>query len=782
MIRPVTGVVPHAVSKLWAFFVLGILVTTLAFVVASWHSLESTTRQRLAILAAAVARVEDSYLHGVAGELRRLRARLAPLSPPARERLLRHYLRIHPQNREALVLDARDRVLVSAGAHIAQGAGPAIPSLTRLCLIDHHLCLSPPVVTGNGRFVLFARPLSAHETLVLERALGRWPRLRGLIAHLPPHLHIFVVNHTGALEYRLPDTHVDYRAKRSGALMRTLRSHDKPDGTFSGKTIGGFRLGAYHTARDGLVVGVSLPLKDLILTFAHRLEIPLLLIFLLIASATLYYRHSRLEIAEAEARQEEADARVHAERAFAEQQRDFYLAVSELNQFIVRHPEPEALFAETCRIIIAYTGLLFAWIGRIEIGGRIRVVAVSEKRPLGIDWKRELFTTDPTRPEGQGPAGRAARSNHIEISDDLAHDSAFDPWRSMHAQAGTRSASALPIRTKGGVIAILALGSEQPQLFSPPLVRLLEGLVRDLAFSLEDTEREQQLAYQARHDALTGLYNRTFFHQALNEAVEHAGTEARLAIAIFDLDGFKGINDQFGHAVGDELLRRVAQRLLAALPPTATLARLGGDEFGALLAPIGGRDQAMRQVEAARWALDTPFHVTGHDQLTIAISIGVSLLPEDGRQTDDLIRRADLALYEAKRLGKNVYRFFTPALEERLINRHRLQRDFANALRERALLLHFQPQVELATGRLRSLEALLRWPNADGTLRQPNAYFPAIIHNADLMRQLDLFVLEQAFVATRRFLTQGLSIPIAVNIHGPHLLHPDFLRDLRAIA
>ncbi|MHB8254899.1 MAG: bifunctional diguanylate cyclase/phosphodiesterase, partial [Acidiferrobacter sp.] len=781
-----TGPLPHAISKLWAFFVLGILVTTMTFVVASWQGLELATSHRLAVMAAAVARVERSYLQHTTSEMRHLQVALQKTTVKARPRILRRYLADHPHDVGIALLDTHDHTLVSVGPFQPNPKTlyGAIPPETTRHPLPHHLSFSAPFAERHGRYVLFVRAISPHQSLIFERSVLSWPHLRGLISKLPPHFHIFIVARNGTLEYRLPHPETAaYGSARRGALMQTLaKAVHRNSGAFSGQTYGGWRLGAYQSTRYGLVAAVSLPLKNLIQTFAHRLEIPLLLIFILMASAALYYHYARVEIARAEALQDAADRHAREARVFAEQQRDFYLAVSELNQFIIRHPDPERLFAETCRIIIAYTGLLFAWIGRVETSGNIRVVAFSEKRPLGIDWFRCVFTTDPTQPEGLGTAGRAVRSGHIEITDDLAHDNRFTPWRSMHDAAGTQSAAALPIRTKAGTVAILALGSEQLSLFSPPLVHLLEGLAQDLAFSLEDTEREQQLAYQARHDVLTGLDNRTLFRQRLEEAIARPPSlTGGFAIAILDLDGFKGINDQFGHIAGDELLREIASRIRATIAPGTTAARLGGDEFGILFSPIADREQAIYAIEAIRWALDGPFVGAGHEQLAVAVSIGVSLFPEDGNQVDDLIRRADLALYEAKRLGKNIFRFFTPALEERLLNRQRLQHDFTNALRDQVLLLYFQPQVEIATGRVRSLEALLRWPRPDGKIWAPGEYFDAITQDSDLMRILDVYVLEQAFVAIRYLAEHDVRLPVAVNIHGPHLLHPDFLKDLHRV-
>lgn len=772
----------RGLGGLWAFFLLALLIVVVALMIVTWHELKGATRRRLKEVAAAAAQVETAYLDHIAQSLQDLEPRVADRPAAAQQAALAHYRRPYRQGQGIAILTDRDHIRAQAGDFLANRAQRRahLPPIAAWPHRPHSLDLSTPFATARGRVVLFAQPLPHHQILVREEPLRAWPSLQPLLRYLPAGTHIFVVNRQGRLQYPAP---VHDRIQGQATTFPSLRSH--PHETIAHLMGRGgaqhWRRDAYHIRRYGLIVDVSLPPSAVWLMFAAHLEIPLALIALLLLGAGFYYRYARTAIARTAVHQAHAAQQLREDQAFAEQQRDFYLALSELNQFIIHRPSPERLFAETCRIIIAYTGLLFVWVGAVESSGSIQVVACAEKRPLGIDWRHSVFTTDASHPEGAGPAGRCVRSGQVEIAQAVASDPTFAPWQAAHAIAGTQSAAAVPVRKRGTVVAVLALGSEQAGLFTPSLVRLLETLAQDMGFSLEDYEREERLEYQARHDTLTGLDNRAQFRSRISERLAQAHDGTRFGIAILDLDGFKAVNDQFGHAIGDELLRSIAERLQSVIPLDAHAARLGGDEFGIVFPTAGTRDTLTDAINEIRWGLDAPFSIKGYDALSIGNSIGACLFPDHGRYIDELIRHADLALYEAKARGKNTFSFFQPALEKRRQLRHRLQHDFMGALEAHALVLYFQPQVAIRSGHIRSVEALLRWPQPDGEVWPAERFFPAIIQESVLMRRLDIYVLEQACAALRILRQHGRILPVAVNIHGLHLLHPDFLKDLRGV-
>ncbi|MDA8389895.1 MAG: GGDEF domain-containing protein [Gammaproteobacteria bacterium] len=776
-------IMSRTVGRFWALFVVGILVAAAAFTFTTWRELTHAAARRLAFAASAAARHEAIYLNDLNGRLIRLGTAIEQTpSRAAAQKRLAQYRQRHPQDDVRLIPARQPGVL--ARMPWTQST-QTTPTSIQECVRARTTCLSIP--EGRGGLVAWmARPLGADRILLLRQPVAAWPHLSIAFHFAGPGTHIFLLNTADSLSFRISRSGTTEPAahgtQKNGPLMRTLQHHpQRVAGIFQGRAgvAHHWRLGAYHRTAYGLVIGISTPLPVLLATLGHRLAVPLVLITLLLALGTLYHRFADIEVRRAHTVRLATDHRLRHERAFAEQQRDFYQALSELTRLIAHHPAPERLFQAACRIIMAYTDLLFVWAGQVEASGDIRVVSYAEKGPLDVNWLRLRFTSDPSRPEGRGPAGRCVRSGQIEISENVQNDQGFSSWRSVHEHIGTGSAAAVPILRNGRVVAVLAFGSRHKALFLP-LIHLLERFARNIAFSLEDHDREQSLRYQAHHDALTGLYNRTHFQNELQRHLTQS-PDGPLAIAILDLDGFKVTNDQYGHHVGDQLLLQISERLRTLLPPLALAARLGGDEFAVILLGVTAQDEVTDLLDTIRWGLEPPCTIAAHGAIHVTATIGIAVCPQDGRSASDLIRRAGQALHEAKGLGHSSAAFFRPELEQRLIAYQQIQDRFAQDLAQHRLILHFQPQVEIATGHIRSAEALIRWPQSDGTIWTPDRYFPAIAHNAELMRALDLFVLKEALATVRTLEQDGCALPIAVNIHSQNLLHPEFARAMRTI-
>lgn len=779
-------ILSQTVGRLWALFVMGILVAATAFAVTTWLELTHATARRLVFAASAAARHEGLYLHDLDARLNRLAQAIQNTSSQAAAKtLLARYQKNHPQD-DVMLIDDRRANARTPGLW-TRFAQPAPLSIAH-CVRAQATCLS---ISGNenkggGLVAWLARPLKANHILLLRQPISLWPHLSVVFHFAAPGTHIFLLNTARHVISRIVPAGITapapHGASANDPLLRALQRHPaRRAGIFQGRagTHQRWRLGAYHRAAYGLVVGVSIPLPVLLATLGHRLTIPLALIALLLALGTLYHHFAGVEVRRAHAVRAVSDHRLRVERAFAEQQRDFYLALSELTRLIAHHPTPQRLLQAACRIINAYTDLLFVWAGHVDASGAIRIVSYAEKVPLGIDWQHLHLTSDPSQPEGQGPAGRCVRSGQIELSENVQDDPYFASWRSINENIRTGSAAAVPILQDGHVVAVLGFGSKRAALFSP-LIHLLERLAKNIAFSLEDHDREQNLRYQARHDSLTGLYNRACFHDLVKQHIAQT-PDGPLAVAILDLDGFKITNDQYGHHIGDQLLAQIGQRLRTLLPPMAVAARLGGDEFAILLRTATTREDITDVLNTIRWGLEPPCAITDHGAVHVTATVGVALYPLDGSDATDLIRRAAQALHEAKGLGRNGLGFFRPEIEQQLIASRQIQDRFAQDLAGHRLTLYFQPQVDIASGHVRSVEALIRWPQADGTVWTPDRYFPAITPNAELMRALDLFVLNEALATVRSLEQHGCILPIAVNIHSQNLLHPEFARSMRAI-
>jgi diguanylate cyclase (GGDEF)-like protein len=254
---------------------------------------------------------------------------------------------------------------------------------------------------------------------------------------------------------------------------------------------------------------------------------------------------------------------------------------------------------------------------------------------------------------------------------------------------------------------------------------------------------EDQIRFLALHDSLTGLPNRLQLRQHLERGVARSKRHGQLlAVLCLDLDRFKDVNDTLGHATGDALLSEVAARLRDNVREVDLVGRLGGDEFAIVGEDITSPDDAMRLARRVCTALAETYHVNGHE-VTISASIGIALGPVEGEAVDVLMKNADLALYRAKQDGRNTFRFFEPAMDAALQKRRRLENDLRTAMRKNQLYLDYQPQFDLATGRLSGYEALVRWWHpTEGEI--PPATFLPIAEETGLIAPLGEWILRTA--------------------------------------
>jgi diguanylate cyclase (GGDEF)-like protein/PAS domain S-box-containing protein len=284
------------------------------------------------------------------------------------------------------------------------------------------------------------------------------------------------------------------------------------------------------------------------------------------------------------------------------------------------------------------------------------------------------------------------------------------------------------------------------------------------------SERErytETLQYQALHDPLTGLPNRVLFGDRVNFAIRASGrTHEPLALIVMDLDGFKHVNDTLGHQDGDELLRLVAERLLQCLRNGDTIARLGGDEFGILL--LGGGD--LPGIASVVWkiqaSLEPAFELSGHT-IDVRASIGIAQIPQHGDNIDDLLRRADLAMYDAKRLGTG-YKLFAAEQEDVPARRLALLGELRHCIERDELALHYQPKIDLVTRRTLGVEALLRWNHPSGRLLMPDE-FMAEVECHELMVPITEWVIGESLRTLRGWRDLGYDLTMAVNL-GAHCL------------
>ena len=297
---------------------------------------------------------------------------------------------------------------------------------------------------------------------------------------------------------------------------------------------------------------------------------------------------------------------------------------------------------------------------------------------------------------------------------------------------------------------------------------------------------EEQLAHQAFHDALTGLANRVLFRERVERALLRAararegGAAEHVAVVFLDLDDFKAVNDSLGHAEGDRLLEAVAGRLLKATRGCDTVARLGGDEFAVLLDGMAARDDAGAVVQRITSALRAPVALTAKE-VTASCSLGLAhATPGDG--PDELLRNADVAMYRAKAAGKSRHAVFEPAMHAAVLERVELEADLRRAVERGELTLVYQPLVELATGRLLSFEALVRWHHPRRGLVAPALFVP-LAEDTGLIAGVGRWVLRAACAQLAAWAAEpGLAdVGVGVNVSGRQIDDPGFVADVAAV-
>ena len=293
--------------------------------------------------------------------------------------------------------------------------------------------------------------------------------------------------------------------------------------------------------------------------------------------------------------------------------------------------------------------------------------------------------------------------------------------------------------------------------------RRMSGVLQDIT---ERKEQEERTRFLADHDELTELPNRSLFRQALDKALQRAERSGKmLSILFFDLDRFKNINDSLGHDAGDEVLRVVAERLTACVRKIDMVARFGGDEFAVLTEGLTAEDQASTVARKILEALSKPMILAGR-QYRPAASIGISTYPTDGRDVQSLLKNADIAMYRAKEEGRGTFQFYSEMLNTHSVQRLEFESNLSSALNNHEFVLYYQPKVDLATGRVTGLEALIRWISPQLGLVPPGDFI-SIAEETGLIVPIGRWVAQTACVQNRAWQKSGLpQLRIAINISG----------------
>jgi diguanylate cyclase (GGDEF)-like protein/PAS domain S-box-containing protein len=334
----------------------------------------------------------------------------------------------------------------------------------------------------------------------------------------------------------------------------------------------------------------------------------------------------------------------------------------------------------------------------------------------------------------------------------------------------------VPLKKQGQAFGVLVVQSYDPAVrFTEADKDMLTFVSHQIAAALERKHAEARIEHLAYHDLLTGLPNRRLLLDRLELAVAQARRDkTQIAVLFVDLDRFKVINDSLGHTVGDEVLRAVAGRLKNHVRKGDTVARIGGDEFAALIRNVHHPVDTAKVAEILQSSLREPL-IAGGRELFVTASVGISIYPNDGADVETLLKNADTALHRAKEHGLDSFRLFTAAMNSEAVQRLRLESELRRALPRGEMFVHYQPIVDLATGRIEVLEALMRWRNPEHGLVAPSEFIP-IAERTGLLASLGPWVLKTACAQAKSWERAGHPVSVAVNISPRQLHHVDLLR------
>ena len=353
-------------------------------------------------------------------------------------------------------------------------------------------------------------------------------------------------------------------------------------------------------------------------------------------------------------------------------------------------------------------------------------------------------------------------------------------YRTMLHEHGAKYLYLLPIARAGKVWGVVVLGHDEKTALSSEQALALAGVIDRLAVALSSVARDKQLHDQAHFDSLTGLPNRHYLTDMLAQQVAHArNDDTMLAVLYIDLDRFKRTNDTLGHAAGDVLLRHAAARIRRAVRDIDIVARLGGDEFTVVLTRLKEPRDAGTVARTLIKALNEPFEIDGN-AIYAGASIGISIFPRDGQSGADLLKKADIALYLAKDRGRGRHAYFEERMNADASARVTIDRELREALKRDEFRLHYQPQIDLATGEVCAVEALLRWQHPHRGLLIPESF---IDHAEDsgLIEGIGTWVLREACQQHRRWVEQGVVIPrVSVNVSALQLRNSSFAATVEA--
>jgi PAS domain S-box-containing protein/diguanylate cyclase (GGDEF)-like protein len=453
-----------------------------------------------------------------------------------------------------------------------------------------------------------------------------------------------------------------------------------------------------------------------------------------------------------------------------------YAMLSGINTLIVRVRDRDELFREACRIAVVEGGFRMSLIGMVDRSAMtiVPVASAGKDEELlsaikGLVSSREISSNT--------MVARAIREKRAVVSNDSQNDPQV-LLGNKYAEAGVRSMAILPLMVSDEAIGALALYSGKTEFFHEGELNLLTDLAGDIAFAIDHIDKQERLDYLAYYDALTGLANRALFHERLQQSVVNAHEQRRkLALVLLDIERFKTINDTLGRPAGDALLKELAARLSVIAVDVGRLGRIDADHFALMVPDVQSGEELARLIEQRVGEVFRPPFRIGDAELRVSARFGIAMFPGDGADADALFRNAEAALKNAKAKGER-YLFYTQTMNERVAEKLSLENNLRQALDKGEFVLHYQPKVNLASGKLTSAEALIRWNDPRTGLVPPLRFIP-ILEETGLIHEVGRWALGKAIEDYLRWRAAGLAaVRIAVNVSPLQLRNRGFIAEI----
>jgi diguanylate cyclase (GGDEF)-like protein len=462
-----------------------------------------------------------------------------------------------------------------------------------------------------------------------------------------------------------------------------------------------------------------------------------------------------------------------------------YRTLSRCNEALVRATDELSLLHEMCRVLTEEGHFRMAWVGYSEQdeAKTVRIIAAE-----GIDEPHlnDLARCCNVRERPHGIAGDAIQTGLPVICHDIRNDPLCASELENASLRGYLSIAAIPIKLPLHDFGVLVVYGALANEFRTEIVNLLNELASDLAFGIDTLRSKadrlailEKLEHIAHYDSLTSLPNRVLLADRLQQAMAQTHRRGdQLAVAYLDLDSFKAINDNHGHDAGDQLLMTMSARMKDTLREGDTLARLGGDEFIVVLTGLDNFETCIPMLERLLLAAAQPVQIDG-SMLQVSASLGVTFYPQaEEVGPDQLLRQADQAMYQAKQTGKDRYHIFDDEQDRNVRGHHEDLEHIRLALTNNEFVLHYQPKVNMRTGKFIGAEALIRWRHPERGLLPPPLFLP-VIENHQLSVELGEWVIENTLTQIDLWHAAGLDIPVSVNVSARQIQQPDFVERLR---